>query len=301
MSNGNQTVTESRISVVIPGYNAERYIDALGAAFAAQTRAAHEVLFIDDGSTDRTAERAAEYFHVVRMLQNKGPAAARNCGIETATGDVIAFTDCDCRPEPDWIEWIERRFCEPDMQVLMGAIQMLPSGWFGDSVSALGFPAGGSLGFERVWRVAEDGRTDHISSCNFAARAAVFTEHGAFDTDFRRTYGEDAELSFRLTRAGVPIVFCPELLVRHPALASGPAFVRNQIARGRGNCRFKRKVGPVRTFVRLRLWSSANIVRAYCRDPKFPLILCLLALSFCLQQWGYVLERSRKSEVGSRK
>ncbi len=88
-----------KISVVIPAYNAEVWLDQTLASVAAQTYPAYEVIAVDDGSTDGTLS----YFHrhpgVTRVVQTHhgGPAVARNAGIEAATGDWIAFLDAD-----DW-------------------------------------------------------------------------------------------------------------------------------------------------------------------------------------------------------
>ncbi|MGB9624127.1 MAG: glycosyltransferase [Phycisphaerae bacterium] len=85
------------VSVVIPAYNAAPYIaDAIDSVLA-QTHPAHEIIVVDDGSTDDTVGVVRRYGDRVILLQqpNRGPAAARNAGIRRATGEFIAFLDAD--------------------------------------------------------------------------------------------------------------------------------------------------------------------------------------------------------------
>jgi glycosyltransferase involved in cell wall biosynthesis len=85
------------ISVVIPVFNAERYIAQAIDSVLGQTLAADEIVVVDDGSTDATAEIVRRYQHRVkyRVQQNQGPGAARNLGIRETTGDLLAFLDAD--------------------------------------------------------------------------------------------------------------------------------------------------------------------------------------------------------------
>ncbi len=86
-----------RISVVIPAYNAGRYIGRAIDSVLAQTRPAEEIIVVDDGSTDNTAEIAGAYGDRIRFIrqENAGASVARNTGIAAATGNWIAFLDAD--------------------------------------------------------------------------------------------------------------------------------------------------------------------------------------------------------------
>lgn len=95
-----------RISVIIPCHNAGAWIDDALASVAAQTFPATEVLVIDDSSTDDSADRArnTEIVHQVIHVNCRNAAAARNVGIEQATGDWIAFLDADDLWLPEHLE-----------------------------------------------------------------------------------------------------------------------------------------------------------------------------------------------------
>jgi len=94
----------ARLSVIVPVHNAERYLPACLDSLVAQTRPVDELLCVDDGSTDGSAaiiERYARKHPAVRLMRGpqRGAAAARNAGLERASGDWVAFADAD-----DWLE-----------------------------------------------------------------------------------------------------------------------------------------------------------------------------------------------------
>jgi glycosyltransferase involved in cell wall biosynthesis len=88
-------MSHTRVSVIIPVYNAARYLPAALASVAAQTHAPVEVIVVDDGSTDDSAAVAAQPGVQVLRQANAGPAQARNAGLAVARGELIAFLDAD--------------------------------------------------------------------------------------------------------------------------------------------------------------------------------------------------------------
>ncbi|MCG3148419.1 MAG: hypothetical protein PCFJNLEI_01862 [Verrucomicrobiae bacterium] len=98
--------TRATVSVVIPAYNCARFLAQAVESVLAQTCPPTEVIVVDDGSTDDTAEVAASFgtrIHLIRQ-PNRGPAVARNTGIEAAQGEWIAFLDSDDVWFPDKLE-----------------------------------------------------------------------------------------------------------------------------------------------------------------------------------------------------
>jgi glycosyltransferase involved in cell wall biosynthesis len=94
MGNKQSSVT---ISVVIPSYNAGTLLRETLDSVLSQSYPAHEIIVVDDGSTDDTAALVRDYGHAVRYIwqENQGQAVARNTGIAAATGDWIALLDSD--------------------------------------------------------------------------------------------------------------------------------------------------------------------------------------------------------------
>jgi glycosyltransferase involved in cell wall biosynthesis len=98
-------VNAHSISVVIPAYQAEGYIGEAIESIFAQTLSPAEVIVVDDGSTDSTADVASGFDGVTLLRQpNRGPSAARNAGYEISTGDLLAFHDADDLMEPRKLE-----------------------------------------------------------------------------------------------------------------------------------------------------------------------------------------------------
>jgi len=111
----------TRVSVVIPSLNDSAMLRRCLAALALQSRLPDEVVVVDNGSTDSTADvaRTAGARVVVEPLRGIFPATA--AGFDSATGDVIARLDADSVPPRDWIERIVAAFdAEPDLDFLSG-------------------------------------------------------------------------------------------------------------------------------------------------------------------------------------
>ena len=105
------------VSVIIPTYNRAPFVGEAIESALAQTRPPLEVVVVDDGSTDDTADRVAHYGdRVVYVRQtNAGPATARNTGIGHARGDLIALLDSDDRWLPQKLEWQVPLFDDPEV------------------------------------------------------------------------------------------------------------------------------------------------------------------------------------------
>ena len=91
------------ISIIIPAYNEEAFLAATLQAIFSQDYEHFEVLVVDNGSSDRTAEIARTF--PVRLLHEKrqGTMWACECGRKQATGDIIVRMDADCLPPSDWL------------------------------------------------------------------------------------------------------------------------------------------------------------------------------------------------------
>jgi glycosyltransferase involved in cell wall biosynthesis len=206
-------VSRRAVSVVVPARNAERTLGECLAALEGQSPPglAREIIVVDDGSTDRTADVAARCPRVVVVRQaNQGPAAARNAGARRATGDVLLFTDADCVPTPDWVAEMTAPLEDPAVVAVKGAYRTRQVGLVA-RFAQIEFE-------ERYARLALRPTTDFVDSYSAAIRAEAFWAVGGFDATFPDPNNEDVDLSYRLARAGRPMVFNPRAIVyhRHP-------------------------------------------------------------------------------------
>ncbi|WDQ17792.1 glycosyltransferase family 2 protein [Rhodopirellula sp. P2] len=111
------------ISVVIPAYNAEPFLAEAIESCLAQTRQPNQIIVIDDGSTDRTAEVARGFSDDVTLvcLERCGAGVARNAGLAAATGDYIAMLDADDRMTPDRLQLqIDLFDARPEIDIAYG-------------------------------------------------------------------------------------------------------------------------------------------------------------------------------------
>ena len=123
-----------RASVIIPCRNGERIVgEAVRSSFA-QSAAPLEVIVVDDASTDGTSQAArAAGARVIRTEERRNAGGARNLGIQTASGDVLAFLDADVAAPPDWLERVRAAFeRHPAAVAVGGSVRNGRPGLFGD-------------------------------------------------------------------------------------------------------------------------------------------------------------------------
>jgi len=283
----------STLSVIIPAHDAENCLPMLLDSLVQQSMKPDEIIVVDDHSTDSTKDIALRYgVRVVESKAKKGPAAARNVGITASTSEILAFIDADCIADREWIKNILEEFEDVKEKVIVGQISIPKSTFLGDSISALGFPGGGHVGFDKMWRVDRDGRTDHVTTGNFALRKNTMSRIGLFDETF--PYGcEDVEFSIRCMQKNTPIYYKQNMIYVHAPRKDVLSFINWHIVRGRSNYYLKRKIKHVGNLILLRGWSSVNICKKYIFNTKFPLIIFLLLLSCILQQIGYLCEMTK--------
>jgi lipopolysaccharide/colanic/teichoic acid biosynthesis glycosyltransferase/glycosyltransferase involved in cell wall biosynthesis len=197
------------LSIIVPAHNAEQTMARCLKALACQTipQAAYEVIVVDDGSTDRTAEIACQYGARLAQRPNAGPAAARNRGAEVARGEILLFTDADCAPAPDWIERMTEPFRDSEIAGTKGVYRTRQNELVARFVQ---------LEYEDKYaRMRHQDRIDFVDSYSAAYRRETFLANGGFDPLFPTASVEDQEFSFRLARKGYRLVFVPQAAVYH--------------------------------------------------------------------------------------
>jgi glycosyltransferase involved in cell wall biosynthesis len=193
------------ISVVIPAYNEEQYLGRCLQALRAQSYPASrfEIIVVDNGSTDATADIARRFGARVVSEPRKGVARARQTGFEAARSEIIASTDADTTVPVFWLARIAAHFeADPDLGAVYGPVYW-PDGRPVEKL-ALSYPATWVL-----WASNRLGRSLWWGS-NFAVRREVFYAAGGFPVDWPS--GEDTDLSLRVSRIA-PVRFDPDLTV----------------------------------------------------------------------------------------
>ena len=206
------------ISVIIPVFNDGERLQLCLTALAQQTyaRSQFEVIVVDNGSEPIDPIKAAvePYDNIILTFEpTPGSYAARNQGLTLARGEVIAFTDADCIPAPDWLEkGLLHLQQTPNCGQVVGKVQL-----FFTNPQA---PTPVEL-YESVTAFSQ---VNLLKRFHGGATANVFTwrhvvdEIGKFDTQLRS--GGDMEWGSRIYSRGYQQVYAEEVLVQHPARAS---------------------------------------------------------------------------------
>lgn len=201
---------EPSVSVVVCGRNGAGFLPTLLSALARQTVAAgsFELVYVDDGSTDDSVA-LVEAFPGARVVASPsvGLPRARNLGIAAARAGLLAFTDVDTDPDPDWVEAGLRRFEDAGVQYLAGGITIPVGGH--PSVAAL---VDATTFLDQELYVREG----YSAGANFWVRRSVIDRVGGFNEDLANYGGDDDEFGWRITRAGIPVTYGPEVHLRHP-------------------------------------------------------------------------------------
>jgi glycosyltransferase involved in cell wall biosynthesis len=203
------------VSVIVPAYNAERFLGEAIESVLDQTYAPVETIVVDDGSTDRTAEVARGYDGVEVIVQaNAGPAIARNRGFEASSGGLVTFHDADDTMMRDKLQaQVECLLADAGVGIVMGEQEVLV-----EPGTELPFWAGGTTGAVAVpTRPAGRSEEPPAHPMTMLMRREVFELVGPFDP--ATCPAEDIDWALRSVEAGVETVRLPQLLLRrrvHP-------------------------------------------------------------------------------------
>lgn len=214
----NSCETPPTVSVIIPAYNASKYIDEALDSVANQTFKSHEVIVINDGSpdTDELERKVKAYpsrIHYIKQ-ENRGAAAARNAGLRVAKGEFVGFLDADDRWLPNFLEKQLQFLKRSNADFVYSDARL-----FGDSpVAGRTFmdvqPSRGAVTPERLLSV-----TVTVLTSAVLARRKPILEVGLFEETMKR--GHDFDLWLRLAKFGVRFAYQREVLAEHRLGDSG--------------------------------------------------------------------------------
>jgi glycosyltransferase involved in cell wall biosynthesis len=212
-----------KLSVVIPTYNRAQTLHQALALLAPQAESlsdSAEIIVIDDGSNDDTAlvvANSAAGYPVPLLYEyqvNRGPASARNKGVEIARGEKILFLGDDIYAQPGLLQGHLHAYehLQPDTNLaVLGYVTWNPDlsispfmQWWGRQ--RLRYPPSLEPGFVETWR---------FYTCNVSLHRNFMLSVGGFDEAFREAAYEDTEFAFRLSKHGLRLYFFPQALGYH--------------------------------------------------------------------------------------
>ena len=233
------------LSIIIPTYARPAQIAGCLESLTklVPPRSSFEVIVVDDGSPEPLDSVVGPFqgsLNVTLLRQaNSGPARARNAGAVIAKGRFLAFTDDDCRPEPEWLCAIER------------ALEANPTLVGGVTKNLLPYELCASAHHVIHMMVYAFFNRNHddallLASNNMAIPADLFQRLGGFDAEsFRKAAAEDRDLCFRCRELGYPLKLVPDAVMGHAHSMSLQKFCRQHFGYGQGAFHYHRKQSQV--------------------------------------------------------
>lgn len=198
------------ITVIIPVYNGSGNFQQCLKGIAELDPSPTQVIVIDDGSTDASAQIAEQFgAQVISLPQSHGPGYARNIGAGAAEADLLFFVDADVVVKPDAVARIQQCFADqPNLTALIGS--------YDDAPAATNFASQ----FKNLMHHYVHQNSDSVASTFWGAcgaiRRDVFLKVGGFDAErYPLPSIEDIEMGYRLTDAGHAIALVKDLQVKH--------------------------------------------------------------------------------------
>jgi glycosyltransferase involved in cell wall biosynthesis len=225
--NGNGGEEGLKLSVIVTTKNRARHIapclDSIAAAFALAAPLDAEIVIVDNGSADNTAAVIDGWARAnavpVQALSQRGPGKSRalNSALRAAKGDVLAFTDDDCRLHPEYVNDLLRHDAADTGLVLRGGrIELGDPTDLPLTINTSPTPQRWSLALNSTRHDCIPGQ---LNGCNITMRRALVERLGPFDEDFgpgsRIGSCDDAEYIFRAYVNGITLEYVPDMIVLH--------------------------------------------------------------------------------------
>ena len=202
------------ISVIIPTYNYGRFISEAIRSALEQTQPPLETIVVDDGSTDDTADVVGKFGDAVTYIrqENAGVCAARNQGVQTSRGELIAFLDADDIWEPEKLMKQSSRFGE-DVGLVHSGIREFDA----ETGDTIRMHLDGAEDDAALSLLLWEGMPVNVSGSSVMVSRTAFDTVGGFDT--RMKVGEDWDFCYRIARR-FKVGFVPEPLVNYRSHAA---------------------------------------------------------------------------------
>jgi len=208
------------VSVIIPTYRSNDTLHRCIAALEEQSYPTNrfEIIVVNNAPSEALPTSIDEKASTVAEAQ-PGSYAARNAGVTTAQGDVLAFTDADCLPEKTWLEEISRAVSEYPRSVIGGRVVVGFDQSNTSSTTAEIYDK--HFGIQQEYYIQKLGFS---VTANLAVRRADFDQVGTFIPELKSN--GDREWCFRASQAGLHLIYAHEAIVYHPARQSTGEILR---------------------------------------------------------------------------
>lgn len=221
------------ISVVVCTYNGSKTINDTLVGLAKLEYPNYEVLVVNDGSNDNTAEIASQFNVQLISTENRGLSSARNTGLYASKGEIIAYIDDDAYPDPKWLTYLASSYLSTNHSGI-GGPNLPPKQAELISQCVANSPGG------PCHVLLDDEVAEHIPGCNMSFKKSVLMEIGGFDHVFKAA-GDDVDICWRIQEKGYTIGFHHSAFVWHHRRSSLRKYWNQQVGYGKAEALLERK------------------------------------------------------------
>lgn len=282
-----------KVSVIIPTLGRETLYPLISNLLKQKTKLEYEIVLIPQNKLEKRFLKNKKIKIFYEPL-GKGFAYYRNVGIKKSIGDIIVFIDDDELPlNKNWLNLITKPIIEEKEKVTTAGVKIkLGQGYITDSISLLGFPGGGAIGFKIMWEVNKNDYTEHLCSGNFAILKKTINKIKNFDNSLK-SGSEDVNLAEKLIKKNIKIKYVEKVTVYHIARKGILKFIKWNFLRGKSIVEYmktkkdKGKVGG-------RISSSKRIIIKTVKTKYFLGVLFMMFNQYFWQTMGYLVGRVKK-------
>lgn len=246
-----------KVSIIICTFNGAKNISLCLSAIMKQTYGNTEIIVVNDGSNDNTAEIVSTFSvkHVMHK-KNEGLAESRNTGITHSTGEIIAFTDDDCIPQPDWIEQLTAKYTSENIAGVGGIVKMYNSQknmilhYIYETNPLKPLSASLLVSNNLIYRLIlylsslytktnmpKEGKAYLLVGANMSFRKEVLIKVGKFDKNFRFG-GEEEDVCKRIHNKKLgSLLYTNKSVILHNFDSDFKTFFKKQFMYGQGSAR----------------------------------------------------------------
>jgi len=206
------------VSVVVGIRNEEKFIEECIESLLNldYPRDSYEIIIVDGMSTDKTRDIVQKYPVKLLLNEKKNVAAARNLGVDNARGELVAFTDGDCKVDTQWLKTLVHEMqASPDDVVCVGGPNLIfdTDPVFGRVVGYAQESFLGSGGSAQSNNSTKKHYVSSLPNCNAMYKKGAIKEVGGFDERF--VVGQDGDLNYRISKKGNKFLYIPNAKVLH--------------------------------------------------------------------------------------
>nr|MBA4405531.1 hypothetical protein [Nanoarchaeum sp.] len=281
------------VSIIIPTLGRETLYPLISKLLKQKVNFEYEIVLIPQVKLKKNKLKNSKIkIHFEEL--GKGFAYYRNIGIQKSKGEILAFIDDDELPmNNNWLEQLVNPIITSNEDAVTAGVKIkLGEGYITDSISLLGFPGGGAVGFKTMWHVTKENYTEHLCSGNLGIKKNIIEKIGSFENSLK-SGSEDVNLADKLIQNKIKLKYNEEATVYHISRKGFFKFIKWNFLRGKSAAEYI-KTQKSKTKVSGRLASSKKILKKTLKTKYFIGVLFMMFNQYLFQTLGLLYGRIKK-------